>query len=338
MKVLRKSFLVSCLGFIGHCNSQEMTETSTSGAQSLQWARSSELLEDTGITSTSDDRRGNWYEKRQLFFEARGAYEKLREAVRGVNSMTDSIEKMRARIVSAITVFVEKYSFKQGIIDELLAELDQDLQKERKKEVQLNEQERAYLAEITEKKKELEQLKKQIQQFNDVIMGLDTAFATFRDQLQRAEQYEQRGWDNYDKIADVLNDELAEKLYLEIQSSIVNVGLIDGYIRKDFTQYLEQTERIVNEFIAGISQRVDQMQARGVELLTKVTQEIEAEEAAAQKAAAEKKAAQAQKGWLAWISSRWSAAVSWVTSLFGGAASQPISDVPVQERATQPNK
>src|SRR5947207_119475 len=101
-------------------------ESQSTPPAGLQWQHSSEFLEDTGVTTTNDDRRGNWYSKRQLFFEARQQYEKLRELVKSVESYIEPVSKKQDAIVQLITRFVQEYSFKEGIIDELLTDLEKE--------------------------------------------------------------------------------------------------------------------------------------------------------------------------------------------------------------------
>lgn len=326
----------------------------TTPPSGLQWQHSSELLEDTGVTTTNDDRRGNWYSKRQLFFEARQEYEKLRELVKRVEHYIEPVSKKQESIIHFITQFVQEYSFKEGIIDELLTDLEKELQKYRKKDIQLNEQERAYLNEIEDKKKDIENLKKTIQSYNELIMGLDKAFITFREQLARANDYEHKGWENYDKIAEVLNDEIAEQLYLEIKGFITNAALIESYIKNDFMRYLDQSERLVNEQSGKIKAAVDSLQARGLELVHKVEKSLEQDEEQRIKREAEERARkqeeelkkQQESSWWYriktapvdlwhWLTSLFTGMIDWTKSFFV-SGSKKVEGTFEQERATNP--
>lgn len=343
-----RNALILVVGAVGGIFAQDAkTPESEVQASQVQWQKTSEPYEDTGVTTTVDDRRGNWYEKRHYFFEARADYEKLRSLVQQIiTQQPPAIDKIRDRIVQEITSFVSKYSFKEGIIDELLTKLTVELEQDRKKDIQLTEKERVYLKQITDHKKELELLKKDIQQFNELIMGLDKAFATVSQQIARVQEYEQKGWENYDKIGEVLSDEIADRLSREIKSFIVNVELIEKYLQGDFTTYLEKTEIMVKENSTKIAQRVDQLQEQGLELIVLVEQ---AEQVAAQQVSSNVEAApspQIPEGFamhlikspyygLMWLWSQLVRLIGWVQSWFVNTPRQGVV-IPQQERATNP--
>ena len=339
---------IACLVFCSDSSVAPAPDAGSAPPAALTWERTTLPL-DAGITTTSEDFRGNWHEKLKFFKEARQAYEQLRVIALETDTLMPQLDKKRDALVALITQFVQAYSLKEGAIEEQLNELEKLLEKERRKDVQLTEQERNELTEVKDKKKELEFLKKDTMGFNEIIFGLDKAFATAQQQMVRAKEYEQKGWELYDKIADVLNDELAEEMYLTIKGNITNVSLINSYLKNDLVKYLEQTEQLLKDHITKISTRIDALQQRGIILLAQ-NQEEQAQLLEKQKQAEEeqkrKEAAQRSQGWWSrviqsvsslwnWITHSLQTMTEWVTSWF--IKSKPVEPVaPVQDRATNP--
>lgn len=307
------------------------------------WERSSELFEDSGITTTYDDRRGNWYSKKQLLADARRVYDEIRKKVSAIESQENEIDSTRRTdLAQQITNFVKEFSFKEGVIEQLLTGLKLELEKERRRDGQLSEQERAYLQEVQSKLKELEALKNDIQRYYESTLNLDKAYITLNEQISRAQEYEQRAWENYDKISEVLNDEIAEQLYLAIQGFMTNISLIDQYIKNDFMRYLDQTENIITQLHERIKKRVEDLQSRGLELLEKIDVAIQEDQIVTTTKVEPVK----QLGWTAqigafftgifgWISDLLSSFGSWIKSWF--ISEKPVMTEPVQERATAPS-
>ena len=242
----------------------------TEAATAPQTWRASELMEDGELTTTIDDNRGDWYFKRMLLKAARTVYESVRDTVAKIDAYKKDFFAVRSAIDSDLDTFYITYGFESGEIDEQLANLTQSMDEMRKKDIQLNEQERGLLAELNEKQKEVEQVKLDLISIHELDVNLDKALATLLDQISVSHMYEQKSWENYDKISEVLSDEIAERLYLEIQGYKSNAEAIDAYIKGPFAEYFDQSIKTIKEQMEKVIKQVGELKQRGVLLEKKV--------------------------------------------------------------------
>lgn len=238
-------------------------------AAALAW-KPSELVEDDGLTTTPGDDRGDWYFKRLLYRDARPITGAISETALKIDGYKKDFFAARSTIDNEIDNFYITYGFEAGEADEQIDILTRQTNTLRQKDVQLTEETRALLAELTDKKKDVEQVKTDLAAIHDLDVALDQALTTLLDQISVSHIYEQKAWENYDKISDVLSDEIAERLFLEIQGYKINVDAVDNYIRGPFAQYFEQSIKAIKEQMEKVKKRVEDLKQRGVLLEKKV--------------------------------------------------------------------
>jgi hypothetical protein len=131
----------------------------------------------------------------------------------------------------------------------------------------LSDRERADLNQFLDHKSavdELVSLLTKVQAFDD---ALNKAVQVLSEQLSVAHSYEELAWENYDKIADVLNDEIAEGYYKQVLGSQQNVEAIQQYLIKEFTPYFANITNQLKQTTESITVQVQELQKKGLSLI-----------------------------------------------------------------------
>ncbi|MFA6066129.1 MAG: hypothetical protein WC707_03030 [Candidatus Babeliaceae bacterium] len=272
----------------------------TDGA--LQWERQSQLLEDEGVTTTVSDQRGNWYFKRQILKEAGPLHEAIREKVDHATQAFKKVVAQRTDLDKNINSFLHELRLSDNLIASRIAEyVDKIVQLESKKDILIEQKKE--LDSYKELKKILEDLQADIAFIQELDVSLDKALSIASEQMDLCTSFGQKAWNNYDEIAEVLNDALAEKLFFEMQGHNNNIDAIILYITRDFSQYLSSIEKIVAEYKEKISQSVKALSDKGVLIIIE-TQEEQAkkqEAASTGKIAPQEPVAQKYSWWATFV-------------------------------------
>ncbi len=283
------------------------------------WREKPAPVEDGGLTTTMYDNRGNWYLKQQLLKSAREVYEKIKQIIEPLEQLKKDFFARRSTSDEKVDMFYRVGGFEEGELESILNSLEKQLEDKMQKEGQLTEQERLFMADITEKKKEVEALKKDLSVIHEIEATLDKAMNTIIEQIDACHAYQQQAWENYEKISDVLSDELAEKLLLEIQGFAANCEIISNYLTRDMAAFFDRAINQLESRMESVKKQVDSLRERGVILEKKVASyeesvSEEVKQAEQQKMRElEKKLAEAQQPWY----KKWyNAVVNWVQSWF----------------------
>ena len=242
-----------------------------------------------GITTRPEDRRGNWYDKRQILNQARTAYEQIRERIAKIENQEQSFLNRQHSLDKQIAAFYLSIGFEEGTVDTLLTKVMNELEQDRVTEGQLTEEERRLLAEVEEKKKVLQELRDDVSTLNELEAAVDKTATTVLEQIELCRSYEQKAWNNYEKIDNVLNEKIAQQLYLEMQSFVDHTTAVDTYLRTTLTQYVEQTAQSIRTYMQKIQADVDDLQQRGIALSAQAIEEEKAAVQARQKAEEDRK-------------------------------------------------
>ncbi len=243
-----------------------------------KWQRTPEPKE----TSKPDEGRGNWVYKQQFLKKARSLDEKIHQHVATIESLQGVYFKKRGASDKELEQFYQSLKFEQGELEELLTQLTKNLEKEREEQGQLPEPERELLATITTQKEEVEQLQRDAAHVRNIDTALDQAITVLLDQINAARRYEQKSWENYDKISQVLNDRIAEQLYLGIKGFLENVEAIERYLQGPLDQYVDQSIQALRNYMDKVTVQIKHLKQQGV-MVEKHVVEEEAREAQARK-------------------------------------------------------
>jgi hypothetical protein len=233
-----------------------------------------------GITIKPEDQRGNWYDKRQILSQAREMYEQLRGIIARVEAQEPLFLQRQKQVSKQIEDLYLAVGFEQGTVGQLFNTLIDELAQERTTQGQLSEGERTLLADIEEKKKMLQELRDYLVTLHELEGTIDKAIVTMFEQIELCRSYEQKAWENYEKIDNVLNEKIAQQLYLEIQSFVEHATNIDTYLRTRLLPYIDQSAQSLRGYTEKITTSVDELQAKGVILSKKLKEEEKAAEEA----------------------------------------------------------
>lgn len=333
-RMLYTLLLLSTFGFAQDEEeiSEEITETQQPevteqpAVTTSSWQPST--LPDDGLTTVNEE-RGNWVFKREILKKARPLYENIRTTVTAVDGLKKSFVDIRSAVDATANTFYSDFGFQQGEIDERIDILTKEI--EQKKEAV---QDRQLLAELQEKKKEVENLKKQLGVIQEIESNLNRMMTISLDQIDQAHSYEQKAWGNYDRISEILSDEVAHNLLLEMQALKTNIDAIHTYLTQELLPYGEKMSKQVTEEMARLKTTVEDLKNRGILL----QQRMEDKEKTSQKPA---KVAESQ-GWFSYIMSSITApfvyvyrtltdGIASIISLFTGK--QPEPQAPALEPA-----
>lgn len=252
----------------------EQPEQAPEAPTAMTWRASSlpEETTDQGITTTAGDYRGNWVIKKEIARLARQVYELVRAAALVVDAVKKDFLAARTAAEGQLNTFYTEIGYQQGEIDESLDQMTKEIAQKKEQEASLTTEEQRFLAELTEKKNEVEQVKKDLTIIQELDASLNKAFAIALEQIELARSYEQRAWENYDKISEVLSDEIAERLYLEIQGFKSNIDSITYYLNQELLVYLGNTQKKLQEQMLQLKNKISDLKARGILLEKNIEQ------------------------------------------------------------------
>lgn len=304
------------------------TTTGTAAATEVpaQWKES------TGSSKAitlSGDEPGNWYRKRHILQEARKLYETLTKQIVALSPERERFEKIRTEdLDKKFDSFYQDCGFQQGEIDgQLSAIADEIKQAQAEAGISVTDQ-RELLKQLEEKRTELGKLKEEYMHVQKLDAAANEAIKTLNSEIDKAQTYETSAWEQYQKIADTLNDEVAEDLYRRIEASLRNVQALERYIKNDMTQFFSTLSSDVDKQIEVVKSKIEALRAKGVELNKKVLEEKAAaareqerlKKLKEQQLAAQKAKEAAQKTWTykvnSFFQSIWGSLRGWTISSY----------------------
>lgn len=260
-----------------------------------------------GITTKPEDYRGNWYDKRQILSQARTVYEQVRERIAKVDSQQQGFLTKQRAVDKEMDALFLSLGFEEGELEERYTELMNELNRERSGQGQLTEEERKLLAQVEEKKKLLQEFREEVTTLQELKGAIAKAVSTMVEQIELSRSYEQKAWENYDKIDNVLNEKVAQQLLNEMQSFAEHITAIDSYMRGKLMQYIDQTAESLRGAMQKIKSQVDELKRLGVILSRQIAEQEKAaeearkhaEELRKQREQADKKTPPPSSGWFA---------------------------------------
>lgn len=236
-----------------------------------------EALEDNEIdlTTPPEHARGNWYEKQQILKQAHDVYQEIRQKEAEVagfeaafvtkkNELTNIYEQFAGSLTRTLPVIY------QEVVDEL-----KKLEEVAKPVGQLTQQERVKLAESQETKLLLTQVKKDLDTITELYKAADQAMATLLQQITMAHTFEQKSFEAYKKIAQVLSDQVARELYAEIVAARESIHGAADYIQGAFSHYFDELRENISKSITLVHQQIAALKERGIDLATVYEEKVD---------------------------------------------------------------
>jgi hypothetical protein len=286
-----------------------------------------------GITTLDLD-EGNWFLKRQALEKTMNIIEELNSVFTQIMDLRMPFLKTRNEVDREFALFAKDMGFELGDVNQLVTTIVERMEEERTKEGQLNEEERAFLAQLEKRLEELKQLQKDLTAIEDLDTSIDDVIMQVEQEIDQSHSYQAQGWRNFQAIKKVLNDEKAEELALKTEGLLNNIKDIHSYLSGQLMTYFNKKVQILKENMEAVKAKLNTFKGEEGNLKKslegflaserKKEQEREAQEKARIEAAA-KKACAAEKPQPSFISRIFSGIVDFfaglwamIRGLFGG--------------------
>ena len=267
--------------------------------------------EPAGIDTVSlEDAQGNWLFKKIWWERAESLYGKIRDSVNSIwESRTKFFVQRNELDKMVLDPFYIAIGMGQGELQVILNELEEFFHKEREKDGDLNDKERALYEALEEEQEAFRQLKLDVSSITKLDQAIDEALGTLMDQINKARQLEKQAWDNFKEIAHILNDIKARELYYLMDGAGRNIKNINVYLEKDFSQHFTRLISEAKKHVARVSDQIKSLKEKGVDFKRQADRLAQYEEQEKQKAMQEQqeeeethaKKAQPKQGWVDWM-------------------------------------
>jgi len=312
-----------------------------------------ELKEELEALTTDDlkNPQGNWLFKRIWGEKAQVSYEKIKKLVGEIiDSRMQFFAQRNELDRTVLDPFYVAIGIGQGELQELLAYLTEELDKERQKDGVLSDQEKDLLNKLGSEKQELQKLKASVDAITKLDEAIDDALAKLMEQINVCRGHEKKSWDNLKSIAKELSDKVARDLFYTMETAWDDVKKVDGYIKNEFTSHFNQLMSKTKEQVGTVKTQLQALKEKGIDFKKQLRTLDEQEEKALkeqqvrseQEREKTRKAAQEALEREAYenrsiVTKVWDAttgmigsAYDWVKGLFGFGASHEEEVVPVK--------
>jgi hypothetical protein len=269
-----------------------------------------EKEEPVGIDTVSlEDAQGNWLFKRIWWERAEDRYGKIRDLVNSIwESRTKFFVQRNELDRTVLDPFYVSIGMGQGELQVILTELEDFFHKEREKEGDLSDKDRALYEALEEEQEAFRQLKLDVESITNLDHAIDDALGVLMDQINRARQLEKQAWDNFKEIAHVLSDIKAREVYYLMDGAGRNIKNISMYLEKDFSNHFARLIAEAKKHISRVLDQIKSLKEKGVDFKRQADriaqqeeqekQKIEQEQQEEEEAAARK--AKPKQGWVDW--------------------------------------
>jgi|GEM_PF-5045734 hypothetical protein len=238
--------------------------------------------EDTDLEQDDNDSdvlpehaRGNWYKKQQALKHAHEVYQEVRQKEMAVAQYEEEFITKKNILTSKLEEFSQVLGVAVSTLYQSLFDEIEKLEATQKPQGQMTQEERIKITQSQETKTLLLQLKKDFDNITELYKAADKAMSVLMEQITASHTFEQKAFENYEKISQVLSDLVAEQLYAEIVAARENINGISEYLKGDFSHYFDELSDNITQSLALMQQQLATLKERGVDLLK--TKEIPVE-------------------------------------------------------------
>ena len=298
--------------------------TQTASAQPAQPTQSAVQEEMMSIdTMDLDQPEGNWLNKRIWWERAKDKYKECREVFEAIFASRMGYLEKRSEIEKMVLdPFYRAIGLEQADLKDVLDDLISIIEEERQaREGNLDEKARAFRETVSSAKKDIEQLKLDIDAVSNIDNAVDTAVNKLNDKINEAQKFEQSAWDEFDAIARELSDKRAYERYYVIDGIHKNLKELQKYINGEFSTYFEGLVKAAQEKTDRAKKEVKALKDQGIDVEERAKLLVSDEQAAKEEAeraakAAEqaRKAAEAAK--IGWLGRAWAGFVGMLKGLW----------------------
>lgn len=273
---------------------------------------------------------GNWYEKLQWWKKAKPAYDTIQGRIAQLKSLAQAFIERKDALKKEIDTFYTTMRIRQKETQEAIEQALDELktQQEALEAEEISESQQARRVENADKQKKLEELKNELTLLGSLDLHIGESSSVLTEQVKKAERYEERALESFEKMESVLDDKKAKQLYDTIENSSDNIQALIGYVEGSLRGYLEQSAARVMQLMPRIKNMIEELERQGIRVryLTEEEKKKEeelkkkklAEEEARIRLAKEKKAKEEEQknmSWWRWLLNSIASALSsfWIT-------------------------
>lgn len=284
-------------------------------------------------TADMDKPEGNWLKKRIWWQKAKEKYKQVRELFEQIFEERMNFLVKRSELDKTVfDPFYREMGFELSDVKELIARLLDRVESEQDETGYADEKERELLDKINACKKELEQLRLDIDAINEIDQAVENAISVLSGKINEAQKFERGAWDEFDAISQDLSDQKAMERYYTIDGIHKNLKELQNYIKNEYATFFQGLVTSAQEKTTRCKEALKKLSDNGLDLKEQAKflddeddDESEEEQAAqaaakaAQEEAAQKKAQEAARvGFFAriWLAIIWFLKSIW-NLLFG---------------------
>jgi len=193
-----------------------------------------------GTESIIDEGRGDWYKKKQIGKKARVLYQEIGKRVAAVHKEAQALDDAYLNDIRERTQPMADFPVDEVAIDKVVLDLNEQIQQASSKD-RRQDTDRQALVDLNDNKKLVESFKEEVAYLGELQKGMNAVVALLATQRERCTAFEKNAWRLYETIDAALNDQIAQRLYEEMQTLAENVDLIATYVHRDLRSYITTT-------------------------------------------------------------------------------------------------
>jgi chromosome segregation ATPase len=244
-------------------------------------------------TMDLDQPEGNWLNKRIWWERAKDKYKECREVFEAIFASRMGFLENRSDIEKTVfDPFYREIGLEQADVKDVLDDLISIIVEERQEAGYLDEKARIFRDMVTAAKKDIEQLKLDIDAISNIDNAIDTAVNMLSNKINEAQKFEQSAWDEFDAIARELSDKRAYERYYVIDGIHKNLKDLQKYINEDFNTYFNGLVMAAQEKTERAKKEIKNLKDHGIDLEEQAKLLVSDEQAAKEEAERAAKAAE----------------------------------------------
>lgn len=230
-----------------------------------------------GIDTIDVEEGGNWLIKRKALEDTVDRIEQINNLFTQILETRMDFQIKRNKIDTEYDVFAATVGFDLGDADQLLSNLVERMEAERRQQGDLTEEEREVLEAINEKKGEIKQLQAELKTMDELENKINDVVITVEKQIDTANAYRSQAWRNFQEIKKVFSDEKAEELYFKTDALLKNMQEILIYLTGQLPQYFNDQLQTMRDQMNSVKNIIQSLQAKGLDLKQEVQRQEENE-------------------------------------------------------------
>ena len=282
---------------------------------------------------------GNWFIKRRILEEMFKLIDEMDQVNTKIRDMRMTFFKARNDIDKEVALFVKDIGYNLGKLDQIATTILNVMERERKQEGDLSDEERSVVLAVEKVEKKVKQIQDAVQEIMSLDNKIDAEILkSLEDRINESASYRQQGWKNLQSTKKMLSDEKAQNLYNKTEALYDTMQNVLRWLQTKLLLYFNQTIKTMRNDMNTIKSDLKELQSKGINLQKEVEKieeqeetvekqrtKNEMEDAVEQAIERTKDKMKQEKGFFAQIKSilwypiqLFQDAFTWIKSLFGG--------------------